>query len=344
MLNEFIAWWTRQMLGLVPPRWRPRDGGPANAIVLAWNEDTGGAELLTRRDHKETSLGRFSLDDEGLRLAGGMLGNRRAPAMVLRLPPGLLLERQVTLPLAAEQGLDRVARYEMDRFTPFTAEEVFFSCAVRRRDRAQGKMTAVISLVPRARLAGVLAALARLRLAPTMLEAASLGAEPRRIPIGAVDAAGQRWRRRGLVAAGVVCVALAMLAAGLPFWLQAEARDAVEQRIAALKPRVDQAEALRKRIAAAAEGSDAIGAERARVGDALHAIATLTEILGDDTYLLALSMQKRQVTMEGSSAAAAKLLTTLSADPTVRNAAFAAPVTRSESGADLFSIKAEIAP
>ena len=144
--------------------------------------------------------------------------------------------------------------------------------------------------------------------------------------------------------AGAACAALALAAIALPFWLQSTSSDAVEARIASLKPRVAQAEALRKQMAAATEGSDAIGGERARVGDTLHAIATLTDILGNDTHLMGLTMQKRQVTLEGKSAAAAKLLTTLSSDPTVRNLAFAAPVTRAENGADLFSIKAEIAP
>jgi general secretion pathway protein L len=344
MLNEFLAWWLRQMLALVPRSWRRADSGPENAIVLAWHEESASADLLSRREHKETPLGRFTLDEGGLRQARALLGNRRAPAIVLRLPPGLLLERLVSLPLAAEQGLDRVMRYEMDRFTPFAADEVFFACAVRRRDRAGGKISVAISLVPRTRVAPALAALAQLRLAPTLLEAAAFGAEPQRIPLGAVDGGAGRWRRRGLLAAGAVCAALALVAGGLPFWLQAQARAAVEERIAAVKPRVDQAETLRKRIAAAAEGSDVLGAERARVGDALHAIATLTDLLADDTYLLGLSMQKRQVTMEGSSAAAARLLATLSANPSVHNAAFAAPVTRSEGGGDLFSIRAEIAP
>jgi len=344
MLNEVFFWWLRQMLGLVPERWRARDAGPANAIVLAWNEAGGSAELFTRRDHKEASLGRFPLDEAGLRLARGLLGNRRAPVTVLRLPPGMLLERQVTLPLAAEQGLDRVVRYEMDRFTPFAADEVFFAATVLRRDRAQGRLTLGIALVPRVRLAAVLEAMAQLQLAPGLLEAANYGAEPRRIPLAAVDLGRERWRRRGLVAGGVACAALALAAVALPFWLQAGASDTVEARIAALKPRVAQAEALRQRMAASAEGSDVISGEHARVGDALHTIATLTDILTDDTYLTGLVMQKRQVTLEGQSAAAAKLLTTLSADPTVRNASFAAPVTRSDSGADLFSIKAEIAP
>ena len=344
MLNAIISWWLRQMLDLVPARWRGEAAGPPNALVVVWNEAAGGAELLTRREGKEASLGRFALDEAGLRLARGLLGNRRAPAVVLRLPPGLLLERQVTLPLAAELGLERVVRFEMDRFTPFAAEDVYFSYTVRRRDRAQGRLMLDIALVPRARLGTVIEALAQLRLPPSLLEMPGPGAEPRRIPLGKVDPRDERWRQRGLVAAGVACVVLAIVAVGLPFWRQMQASDAVEARIAELRPRVAQADALRQRMAASAEGHDVIGAERARVGDVLHTIATLTDLLADDTYLLGLTIQKRQVTLEGQSAAAAKLLTTLSTDPTIRNAAFAAPVTRSESGADLFSIKAEVAP
>lgn len=344
MLSEIVSWWLRQMLGLVPERWRARDAGPANALVFAWNEAAGSGELLHRRDHKDGSLGRFALDEAGLRQARGLLGNRRAPATVLRLPPGLLLQREVTLPLAAEQGLDRVVRYEMDRFTPFAAEEVLFTHDVLRRDRAQGRIVVQISLVPRVRLAGVLQAMAQLGLAPGVLEAAGLGGGMQRIPLAAVNLRRLRWRRRGLVAAGAACGVLAVAAVALPFWLQAQASDEVEGRIAELKPTVAKAEALRKKMAASAAGSDVISSEHARVGDTLHAIATLTEILADDTYLTALVVQKRQITLEGQSAAAAKLLASLSADPTIRNVAFAAPVTRSESGNDLFSIKAEVLP
>jgi general secretion pathway protein L len=344
MLNEIVSWWLRQMLGLVPASWRERDAGPANAIVLAWSEGTGTAELFARRDHKEASLGRFALDEAGLRQARKMLGNRRPPATVLRLPAGLLLEREVTLPLAAEQGLERVVRYEMDRFTPFAADEVFFAATVRRRDRAQGRLSLGISLVPRARIVPALAAMAALKLAPGMLEAAAPGGEARRIPLSRADRRRGRWADTMLSAAAIACAVLAVVALALPFWLQAQASAEVEARIADLKPRVAEAEALRTRMATAAAGSDAIGAERARVGDALHALATLTDILADDTHLTALTVQKRQVTLEGQSAAAAKLLTTLSTDPTIRNAAFAAPVTRAENGTDLFSIKAEVAP
>ncbi|MCL2430553.1 MAG: PilN domain-containing protein, partial [Alphaproteobacteria bacterium] len=182
------------------------------------------------------------------------------------------------------------------------------------------------------------------RLPPTMLEAEGSSGELRWISLAASGPGERPWRGRGLVAAGATCAALAVAVAALPFWLQAQAREAVEARIAALKPRLDQAEAMRKKLAAVTESSDVFSAEHARVGDALHAIATLTEILPDDTHLISLVMQKREVSLEGQSAAAAKLLTTLSADRAIRNAAFSAPVTRNETGADVFAIRAEIAP
>jgi general secretion pathway protein L len=344
MLNEIMSWWIRQMLDLVPARWRRPQTGPAQAIVAAWNDAETGGELLVRRDHRETSLGRFTADEAGLRVARATLGNRRAPATVLRLPPGFLLERQVTLPLAAEQGLDRVVRYEMDRFTPFAADEVFWSCAVQRRDRVQGKLALGIALVPRVRLLPVFEALAQLHLVPTLLEAAAPNGAIRRIPLGEPDLRRERRRRRALIAAAACCAVLAVGAVALPFVLQARETAAVEARIADLKPRVNAAEALRRRLAAASAGSDAISSEHARVGDALRAVATLTDLLGDDTHLIGLVLHQRQVTLEGQAAAAAKLITALSADPTIRNASFSAPVMRNEGGADLFSIKAEIAP
>lgn len=342
MLNEIISWWVQQMLDLIPARWRRVEAGPANAIVVAWNE--GGGELLTRRDHRDASLGRFAADEAGLRAARGLLGNRRAEATVLRLPAGYVLERLVTLPLAAEQGLDRVVRYEMDRFTPFTADEVYFSATVRRRDRANGKLTLAISLVPRVRLMPVIEALAGLQLAATVLEAPGPDGAPRHIALAEADTRRQRWRDRAMLATAGGCAILAAAAVGLPFLLQSQARDSIEDRIATLQPRVKMAEQLRQRLNATAQGSDAVTAEHARLGDTLQTVAALTSILGDDTHLIGLVVRQRQVTLEGQSAAAAKLITSLSSDPNIRNASFAAPVTRSETGSDLFSIKAEVAP
>ncbi len=347
MLQEFVAWYGRQLAAMLPSL-TARRGGNGNGLVVAAESLDGRApavRLLQSRRGQEAALGRFILEGPGLEAARAALGGRRAAPVILRLPAGTLLERSVALPLAAESSLARVIQYEMDRYTPFAAEDVFWSAEVQGRDRTQGRLQARILLVPRARLQSLLPPLKALGMTPAALEGQPAGSTfVRRLLVGQPDERRARRTRRALFAVAGACAALAIAAVALPFVRQSQAADAVEQRIAALQPSVTQAEALRQKLAAQAAGSDAIQREQALVGEPLEAIAALTQILPDDTFLTALGLQKRQLTIEGQSANAARLIGSLSTDPVIRNAAFAAPVTRSDSGADLFSIKAEVRP
>ena len=347
MLQEFVTWYGQQLGAMLPSLSARRGASASGLAVIAESLDSRPpvVRLVQRRRGRETPLGRFVLDSPGLKAARAALGGARRGPVALRLPAGALLERLVTLPLAAETSLERVVQYEMDRYTPFAADEVFWSVEIRGRDRAQGKMSAAITLIPRAGLAPMLAALRVLGASPAELEGRSAGGgATQRLPLGERDPKRVRRDRRALWAAGGVCAALALAVAGLPFLRQAQAAQAVEDRIAALQPSLAVAESLRQKLSTEAEGSDAIQAEQALVGDPLQAIAALTQILPDNTFLTALVLQKRQLTIEGQSANAAQLIGSLSTDPVIRNAAFAAPVTRNDSGADLFSIKAEVRP
>ena len=74
-----------------------------------------------------------------------------------------------------------------------------------------------------------------------------------------------------------------------------------------------------------------------------RSIAAITDILPDDTWLTELTLRQRKLGMAGRSAGAARLIGLLSADPTIGDATFAAPVTRAnQGGVDAFSIRAEL--
>jgi len=119
----------------------------------------------------------------------------------------------------------------------------------------------------------------------------------------------------------------------------------IEARIAALRPQVDQAQALRQAIQSRAATIDVVQAERARVGDALGVLAALTIVLPDDTHLTELTLRRRVLSITGESAGAARLIAALEAEPAFRNPAFVAPVTRGTDGrAEAFSLRAEAAP
>ena len=347
MLDDFLTWWATQLASLAPARWRAVSGEAPQrrALVVAVRDlppsGTPVVEVLARRRGGEDLLGRFVLDAAGLPSLRAIAGTWRAPVL-LQLPPGLLLEQRVTLPLAAEREPERVLSYEMDRLTPFAAADLFWTWALDRRDRPAGRIYLRLSLVPKARLTPLLDALAAAGLRPVALDAPTLDGGVRRLAL-AQSRAGW-WRRRGLAVAGGACAALAVAVAAVPFVQQSLAANRVEARIADLRPRANQAEALRRSLLDRTAATDVVQAQRARVGDALNVLATLTTLLPDDTYLTELTLRSRALVITGQSAAAARLIAAMAGDPAFLNPAFAAPVTRSDAGHNEgFSIRAEVA-
>jgi hypothetical protein len=107
MLNEFLTWWTRQMLDLLPERVRNRNEQLAHALIA--EPDRSDVHLILRRNHRESDLGTFRLDEAGSGAMRTVLHRRTPPrSVILRLRPGTMLEREVVLPLAAERDIGRV--------------------------------------------------------------------------------------------------------------------------------------------------------------------------------------------------------------------------------------------
>lgn len=350
LVQDAITWWVAHLRDLVPTRLRGGEVDVADTLLVDLPPlPPATAGIAVRQRGRESPLGGLKLDTAFPAALRGLLGPRSAAATLVRLPAGVLLEREVSLPLAAGRDLDRVLGYEMNRLTPFAAAEVYWARQVMRQDAAQGKLLVRLSLVPRAGLDQVMALLRAAGLEPTGLRAPVADGAIRRIGLGPAAAEAGRGLRRALAALAAACVLLGLVAAGLPLWQQAHALAAVERRIEWLRPEVAEAAVLRQRIASRTTGADVLTAETARLGSALQAIAALTAALPDDTSLTALTLRQRRVTITGQSADAAKLISLLSADPALRDVSFLSPVTRASQGADraraeLFSIRLEFGP
>ncbi len=332
MIGAFAAWWLRQMRDVLPVRLRRSRA--VDALIVA--AEPAGLALIRRRRGQEGRLGTLPADG-GAAALRRLLPRGTARRVVLRSETRLL-QRDVTLPLAAAPAIGRVLHYEMDRLTPFRGEDVVCDWTSVRHDAAKGEVHLRMWLLPRATLQPALEALAELRLPVACVEAATPDGQVRTLRFDRAATATPPALRIGVAA----CAALAVLAAALPFVRQSLASADVEARIAALRRPVAEVAALRHDGSA---GADLFAAERVRLGDALAALAAVTDALPDDTYLTEFALRQRRLRLGGQSLAAAALIPRLAADRHLRNPAFAAPVTRSDTGhADLFAIQAELAP
>jgi general secretion pathway protein L len=144
--------------------------------------------------------------------------------------------------------------------------------------------------------------------------------------------------------AGLVVAGLAALVIVSPFLRQSLELSAAEGRLDALQPKMRMVDEVRRRISGAGAGGDVVATETRHFGDALAALAAVTEILPDDSYLTEFTMRERKISLSGLAASAPKLISALSADERIKNPAFTAPVTRQEpTHKDVFAIDAELA-
>ena len=346
MLREFFSWWFGQLADLLPSFLRRTAPTAQDATVIAPVGPIGhGIEAVAvgqRRNGKETPLGHFALGPAGVaelpRAAGRLI--------VLRLGQADVLGKTVSLPLAAERELQQVLSFEMDRETPFRADELYWSHDVAAVDRPNERLSVRLRLVPKASLAPLLSALGQIGIVPDRVEIADGPDAGACLPLFAENGGARRASGRFVVpAAAACCAALAIAAVVAPFLRQSTALAALDRQVASGRAAAAEAAGLRREIDQLSRQADLIQSERAKVGQPLEILAAVTRVVPDDSYLTELELLQRKLTLSGRSAAAARLIGAFAANGEFRNPAFAAPVTRIEAlRQEIFTIAAEVGP
>jgi general secretion pathway protein L len=327
------------MLGELLPTWLYQfDLADANATVLEADPVGAAVGVIERRAGKETSLGKFPLTVAELE----RLPRASDRPVVLRLPRSASLEKVVTLPLAAQGGLEQVLAFEMDRETPFSADELYWNHRVVAVNRQLGRLSVRLQLLPKTRLASLLSTLAQAGIVPQWAEIADEDGERQCLPLGDSHIRARQRSRRLVVLAAGCCALLAFAALALPLARQAAELATLNSKIEAGRAIASQAETLRKEIDRLTRNAELVHSQRTKAGRPLEQLAAVTRLLPDDTYLTELELRQRKLTIGGRSTAAAQLIAALAADPKFRNPTFAAPVTRLEAlHVEVFSIVAD---
>ncbi|HYR01462.1 MAG TPA: hypothetical protein VET86_15590, partial [Casimicrobiaceae bacterium] len=151
-LPAFWRWWSRELGPLVPASSRAAVKRKLLRPVLAFDQDA--AVLWEPRTTNGTlafaASARIPLagDPAAVQQAGRAAleslpkvpvgGGLQAAKVVVALPPGQVLRKEIVLPAAVEQDLVQTLAYDLDRHTPFKPDELWFDAAVVARDAQRG--------------------------------------------------------------------------------------------------------------------------------------------------------------------------------------------------------------
>lgn len=344
-LNRFFTWWGGELAALLPARVRKLLAERRDEVLLALAPDAVRIERRGRHPMAPASLPRDG-DIDALRAAVAQRidGHEDPPQVLLCLPPERVLTRQLTLPQAAESNLRQVLAFEMDRQTPFRADQVHYDCRVLSRDEATRTMVVELALVPRTAIDPDLAALAEAGVALDGVDVRVADA-PRNgfnlLPPERRAVRRNLWLTIDFALVAVVAVLLLVVMAQ-SVGNRAVALEALRAQTDSEREQARGVAALRTELKTAIEGANFL-AERKRARPPISDILLdITGRLDNDTWLQRFSLNGDQLQLQGQARDAAGLITVLQQSPYLEAPALQGAITPdARTGKEQFLIQAK---
>jgi general secretion pathway protein L len=251
---------------------------------------------------------------------------RRSRARVLiELPAEQVIARTVTFPAQVRANLAQVVGYEIDRVTPFRADQVCFDFRLREGAPRAEKIEVELAVCRRDLIQGWIE---RLRGAGAQVEQVTWqNAWPK------ADLLPREERPRRASPAFALDKLLLLLVVGLAAaslisvpWQKGRILEAREATARRLKSGAEEVFALRTAIERAREGSLAVLEAKSEQPRMMDLLRELTERLPDDTWVQNLDFRDGEVQIRGESSQAAALIGLLEQAPGFTDVAFRSPV------------------
>jgi general secretion pathway protein L len=329
-LAKFFRWWASELAFLVPAKLKKLLGGAAEYLVLIKNQD--GLSALYLSPAGVRPLGQFTLDEAGGRRRERLLEENSDLAeakLALRLTADQAIRKTVKLPAAAEENLQQVLAFEMDRLTPFKSDQVYFGARIVARSPATRQITVELILTPRGKLDALLEELAEWGWRPDIVDL-----EDQAVP-GAYNLlpakyrpARSRWPQLANLALIATSVILIGALVGLPIlYARSEAED-LDDRVRKVGKLAKEVEALRQETENLLHQTRFLQEKKRSEPVLVDMLEELSRVIPDNTWLNGLQYKDRRIVMQGQSPSASSLIELLEASPYFRNTSFVSPVTK----------------
>jgi general secretion pathway protein L len=265
----------------------------------------------------------------------------------LQLDAHSLLHKVLTLPAVTESRLESVLGFEMDRHTPFRADDVYYGYRISKRDAENQRIMVDLYLMPRTRLDALLQQLQNFGIAPTSVVPADSQTSFQSqtlnlLPKAQRSSVGQQ-RQRSLRNRILVTVVLLALLAGFPLYERSERVARLEAALEQPRSQAQRAQQVRAEIDALAEGRQFLGRKKAAQVPVLFIIDELTRLLPDNTWLSRFELNGQTLRIQGESGSASSLIGLLEDSELLMTVDFTSPVTiNPRSRRERFSIEAQL--
>ena len=347
--RAFFGWWSRELTALLPIGLRRPFCETSSLLVLDFGARV--ARLIQCAGGVQKELGSYPLDPFSEAPPRGVVSAvpRSNLTTVVLLPPEDVLAPVLTLPAEAESNLREVLGYEMDRQTPFSAEQVYYDYLVEERLTDVKRIRVRATVAPRDLVNRLVQTAVRWGFQPAVVSVGEVQLDPEH-PLGESlnllpthERAARRSSRGLNRLLGVTAVLLTVAVVALPMHRQGEMIKALEAQVATVSGEAREVQALRQEVERLGRESSRVVQRKLGSPRVIDALNELSILLPDDTWLQRFELKGNSLTLHGESLAASALIAVLEGSIMFQGATFRSPVVRDpRSGRDRFQIVVEV--
>lgn len=345
----FWRWWLRELAFLVPEKIRKALSEKSGYLYISINDNS--IRFYRMQEQEKQSI---IVLDQVADLASSyqkilsLHPEFTKAHLVLRLEHDQALSKIIYLPLAAKENLRQVVAFEMDKFLPFTADQVYFDIKTIGRTQ-DGQLLVLLVVSPKSIMDKVIWQLREGKAFPEIID--FQGAPNDFDNDTAIYNLLPEWEKPvrnklAQITHGFLGITLLMLVIAVlifPVWHS-------EQTISALRERLSQVEKESRLVQTRQLEVDEIISETERLialknttPSLLELLETLTKLVPDDTALTHLQYNDERLQIQGQSPAASALISLLEASPLFSNARFVSPLTQDRrTGLERFQLSVDI--
>jgi general secretion pathway protein L len=334
-VRNFMDWWLSELSAMLPAIVRNWFGHPVPALrahlsdhemSLTLHEGGNARPIATVPLEEDRSLGqRRDKLRRSLKRAGCM-----EKSAAIELTKDQFVSIHLKLPKATREYLCEVLRNEMDRYTPFSEDQVYFDFHTHDSDPESDSIGIDLVLTPRRQLDDWLDKLAALGLDVTYIGPGDDGVSQRSgfnlLPKQQIDWI-RRQRLTRITAAVATCFVVISLMAWLPMSAREKALATVDARLTEVRRDADELVRTRKKLEDLRSSASSVQSEKHSRTPVIALLAELTSLLPDDTWLVQMSQSDTELRVAGYSANASSLIELLENSEMLENVRFDAPVT-----------------
>jgi general secretion pathway protein L len=348
VIKKFFHWWKKELSFLIPNTISQFFNDSRGFIIIQIKADkihftyvnNNKTQNIASLEHNEAGL----LNYQQLKLDNLNLEKSK---IILRLNKDEGIIKELTLPKAVEENLSQVITYELDRYTPFNQQQVYY--AVKKIAIENDKIKLKLILTPKNKLDTAYETLNQWGIIPWLVdydgmannlqddyEYYNLLPEEKRY----------KQNKKALIFQSSLIASIVLLFASifiLPVWFQYESGQSLENKIYKIKRKAIEVQELQNKIAVLSEKTDWLIAQKKKYPPLIEILETISQLLKDDTSLTMLEYKNEKVHLTGESPAASTLIKILESSPLFSNADFESTVTKNKTtGLERFRIMVSV--